>query len=270
MAALCGMPTTQYSARSARLSVRLSKWGVQRWQVVKVIWHKEQRCRRRMVQCYLTGDGNMSSHEGTLAPPGEYDWICASFSSLKPTTQTANRSLKLSLHCSRQKVPIIYNGRPYPPELPPQMADLDAHVTHALGPCEPTTQTAPRSLQLCLHKWPRSVRILHNCLPVSPLKIAPSHVGIWTSCNMWFIGPTRVWNPNGNLIASAVFAWLTSVTDWQGDRQTMLLGAVQCGIIMRNYVGYSKATHSFHVSTNNFATIKSLSERFKHLIKYLV
>jgi len=39
---------------------------------------------------------------------------------------------------------------------------------------------------------------------------------------------------------------------------------------MRNYVGYGKATHSFHVSTNNFATIKSLYERLKHLIEYLI
>jgi len=46
-----------------------------------------------------------------------------------------------------------------------------------------------------------------------PLKIAPSDVGIWTSCNTWFIGPTRVLNPNGNLIVSAVFAGLSSVTD---------------------------------------------------------
>jgi len=46
-----------------------------------------------------------------------------------------------------------------------------------------------------------------------PLKIAPSHVGIWTSCNTWFIGRTRVRNANGNLIVSAIFAGLTSVTD---------------------------------------------------------
>jgi len=39
---------------------------------------------------------------------------------------------------------------------------------------------------------------------------------------------------------------------------------------MRNYVGYGKATQSFHVSTNNIATIKSLSVHSKHLIKYLV
>jgi len=39
---------------------------------------------------------------------------------------------------------------------------------------------------------------------------------------------------------------------------------------MRNYVGYGKATQSFHVSKNSFATIKSLSVRLKHLIKYIV
>ena len=41
------------------------------------------------------------------------------------------------------------------------------------------------------------------------LKIAPSHVGMWTSFNKWFTGPTRVRNANGNLIVSAMFAGLT-------------------------------------------------------------
>jgi len=31
-------------------------------------------------------------------------------------------------------------------------------------------------------------------------------------------------------------------------------------------VGYGKATHLFHVNTNNFAAITSLSERLKHLV----
>jgi len=58
------------------------------------------------------------------------------------------------------------------------------------------------------------------------------------------------------LIVSAVFSGLTSVRDWQSDRQTDRPGySVRCGVIMRNYVGYGKATYSFHVSTNNFATI---------------
>jgi len=47
-----------------------------------------------------------------------------------------------------------------------------SHVTHdALGPWEPTTQIAPRSVQPCLHRWPRSVPILYNSLPVSPSKL---------------------------------------------------------------------------------------------------
>jgi len=46
-----------------------------------------------------------------------------------------------------------------------------------------------------------------------PLEIAPSHVGSWNSCNTWFIGPTGVREANGNLIVSAVFVGLTSVTD---------------------------------------------------------
>ena len=103
------------------------------------------------------------------------------------------------------------------------------------------------------------------------LKIAPSHVGIWTPRNTRFIGPTRVRNSNGNLIFSAVFAGLTSVTDWQSHRKTdRPRYSVRCGVIMRNYVGYGKATQSFRVSTSNFATIKSPSVRSKHLIKYLI
>jgi len=78
-----------------------------------------------------------------------------------------------------------------------------------------------------------------------PLKIAPSHVGIRTSCNTWFIGPIRVRNPNGNLIISALFAGLTSVTYWQSDRQTNRPRySVRCGVIMRTprYVAHSPHT----------------------------
>jgi len=90
-----------------------------------------------------------------------------------------------------------------------------------------------------------------------PLKIVPSHVGIWTSCNMWFIGPTWVQNANDNLIVSAIFAGLTV---WHTDRATERATdrpryPVQCGIIMRNYVGYGKA--------NNFATINFAMCTFK-------
>jgi len=78
-----------------------------------------------MVQCYSTGDGNVSFHKGTLAPPGEYDWICASFGPLESTIDTANGSVQSLLHSLRQKVPIVHNGRPCPPDLNLPMADQD-------------------------------------------------------------------------------------------------------------------------------------------------
>jgi len=44
--------------------------------------------------------------------------------------------------------------------------------------------------------------------------------GIWAPSNIWFPRTTRVLNPNGISIGSAVFAGLTSVTDRQTDRRT--------------------------------------------------
>jgi len=90
-----------------------------------------------MVQCYSTGDGKVPFHKGTLAPPGEYDWTCASFGPVESTTNTANGWwVQPFLHSLRQKACILYNGRPYPPELPLPMGDWTSHVTHdAFGPC---------------------------------------------------------------------------------------------------------------------------------------
>jgi len=49
------------------------------------------------------------------------------------------------------------------------MVDQDPHLTHdALGPCELITQTAPRSVQPWLHRWPQTVPILYSGSPVSP------------------------------------------------------------------------------------------------------
>jgi len=46
-----------------------------------------------------------------------------------------------------------------------------------------------------------------------PLKIASSHGESGFPSNTWFPRPTRVLNPNGISIGSAVFAGLTGVTD---------------------------------------------------------
>jgi len=206
----------QYSTRLEALACLCDCVSGRVQQVVTVICHKAHRRRRQMVQCYSTGASNVSSHEGTLALPGEYDWTCAFFGPLESTTETANGSVQPFLHSLRHKVPILYNGRPYPPEMPFPMGIWTSHVTHdALGLCEPKTETAPRSVQPCLRRWPQSVPIWFACFALKIVPSLPSHVGIWTPCNTWFIEPTRVRNANGNLIVSALFAGLTSVTDWQ-------------------------------------------------------
>ena len=56
--------------------------------------------------------------------------IRASLGLPKFTTQMASRSVQLFLHSSRQKVPILYNGRPFPPKRPRPLGDLDLHLIH--------------------------------------------------------------------------------------------------------------------------------------------
>jgi len=173
-----------------------------------------------MVQCYLTGDGNVSFHKGTLVPSGKYDWTCASFGPLESTTETANGSVRPFLHSLQQKVPIFYNGHPYPPELPLLMWIWTSHVTHdALDPCEPTTQTAPRSVQSGLYRWPRSVPILYNGLPVSPSKLPLPMLASGPHVIRGSLGPPD----SGTQMATwsfQPFLTYSRVTYRQSDRQT--------------------------------------------------
>jgi len=119
------------------------------------------------------------------------------------------------------------------------------HLANTIELVHPSAQSSPQP-----KRYSSSVfaQMTTECLYILqrfacfPLTIAPSYVGIWISFNMWFIGPTRVRNANGNLIVSAILAGLTSVTHWQSDRKTdRPCYSVWCGVIMRNYVGYSKA-----------------------------
>jgi len=78
---------------------------------------------------------------------------------------------------------------------------------------ESTSQKTSRLVQPFLQNSQQSVPILYNGPPF-PLKIVSSYRD-WTPSNTWFIGPTRVHNPNDITIVSAVFAGLTIVTDRQ-------------------------------------------------------
>jgi len=71
-----------------------------------------------------------------------------------------------------------------------------------------------------LERFSRSTVIFYNGTSLFPLKIDPSHGGSGPPSNMWFVGLTRVINPNGISIGAAVFAGLTSVTDRLTDHAT--------------------------------------------------
>jgi len=132
----------------------------------------------------------------------------------EPTIQTASRSVQLFSHMWPQSVPILYNGCPLSPKIAHSHGDLDPHIRHnRLNPSEPTDQTASLSVQPFLHRWLQNVPILYNGTPLSPSKLPIPMGGSGPPSNTWFPGPTRVLNPNGISIASAILAGLTSVKD---------------------------------------------------------
>jgi len=87
---------------------------------------------------------------------------------------------------------------------------------------EPTTQTASDQFSRFAQMTTECPYTLQWDAPF-PLKIAASHGGIWTPSNARFSGPTRVLNPNGISIGSAVFARLTGMTDRTTDHAIRLV-----------------------------------------------
>ena len=128
---------------------------------------------------------------------------------------------------------MLYNGRPLSPKIAPSDEGIWTPSNYdSLGHSEPTIQTASRSVEPFLHRWPQSVPILHNGTPLSPQNCS-FQFGIWIPSYTWFPGPTRVLNPNGISIGSAVFVWLTSVTDIPTDHATLsvtIVRAMRCKI----------------------------------------
>ena len=133
----------------------------------------------------------------------------------------------------------------------------------AFGPCKPTTQTAPQSVQPSLHRRPRSVCIVYNGLPVSPSKLPLPMLASGPHVICGSMDPPE---SGTQMVTWSFQPFLQSSLVWHTDRATERATdrsrySVQCGVIMRNYVEYGKA--------NNFATIKSLSVHSKHIIKVL-
>jgi len=138
------------------------------------------------------------------------------------------------LHSSWQKVPILYNGCPYPPELPLPMGGLDPHLTQFLGPMRAKNPNGTSIVSAVFAQMtaecPYTLEWFACSLSKLPLPMGdwtPCNTPwrIWTPCNTRFLGPTRVLNPNGNSIVSAIFAGLTSgVTDTPIDKPRYSVG----------------------------------------------
>jgi len=110
-----------YCTHTFSLPARCCYYSVRKYIINK--WSKQfdirpHRRRWRTVESYSPDGASLPSHVGTLAPPAEYDWTGASFGPSESTTQTANRSVRLFLHSFRQKVSILYSGRPFPQNCP--------------------------------------------------------------------------------------------------------------------------------------------------------
>jgi len=129
-------------------------------QIVRFSHFCTAHCRKSLY--FTMGDPllqNCPFSWGTSGPNLAHDSLGHS----EPTIQTASQSVQPFSHRWPQSVPILYNGRPFPPKLPIPMSDLEAHLIHdSLGPSKPTTQTASGSLQLVLRRWPQSVPVLHS------------------------------------------------------------------------------------------------------------
>jgi len=188
---------------------------------------------------------------GHIGAHGEYDWICASFGPFESKTQTANQSVKPFLH---RWMPIIYSEHPHPPELPSNGGSGVPCKTWCCGPMRVHNANGNSIGSAVFAQMTAECPYTLQWFAFFPLKIAPSHVDIWTWCNTWFNGPTRVLNPNGNLIVSAIFAGLTSVTHWQTDRPRY---SVRCGIIMHRVICDTAKPHTRFMSVRTISPLLS-------------
>ena len=167
----------------------------------------------RSVHHFCTDHGRVSS--GRLAPPGKYDWTCASFGPLESTTQMANRSVQPFLHILRQEVPILYNMRPCPPELPLPLTSWPPSNTI---PWAHASLQSKRYLDRFSRFCADDRRVsLYSGLPVSSSKLPLPMGGSGPPCKSWFVGPTRVLNQTA---AHRFSRFLQASLMWQTDRAT--------------------------------------------------
>jgi len=97
-------------------------------------------------------------------------------------------------------------------------------------------------------------RFSHFCTTHSrrSLKIAHLHRGLWTTSTTWFLGPTRVHNPNDVQISLAVFAGLMSVTDRLTDYVTLSVPLTIGRIYIRSTAMRLNNTNICDITSNSY------------------
>jgi len=107
-------------------------------------------------------------------------------------TQTASRSVQPFLHSSRQNVPKLYSGCPFPQKLPLSIGDLDPHLIHdSLGPSKPKTQTASQSIGSAVFAQMTAVSLYFTMRCRFPIKSAPFHGDMNPHQMHGFLGPLK-------------------------------------------------------------------------------
>jgi len=111
------------------------------------------------------------SHMGTLAPPGEMTELVHFSANPSPQPKQQINRFSHFLHSHR-----AYRGMPSPSKVPLPMEDLYPHLIHGfLGPPDPASQTASRSVQLFLQS--SGQKSLYFIMGDPFPQIAPSHGG---------------------------------------------------------------------------------------------
>jgi len=93
--------------------------------------------------------------------------------SAHPSPQPKRQIDRFSHFCTVHGRKFLYftMGNPFPQNCPSH-GRSKPHLTHdSLGHSEQTLETASRSVQPFLHKWPQSGPILYNGTPLSPSKL---------------------------------------------------------------------------------------------------
>ena len=142
------------------------------------------------------------------------DWTSASFSSPESTAQTVKWSVQPFLHSSQQKVPILYNGRPFPLKLSLLMGRSEPQSNSwFLGPVRVHNQNTITIGSAVLHRWPLSIPTT-GC-PFSPQN-CPFPWAIWTpNLIHGFLGPSK---SSTQIASRSVQSFLQGSQVWQTDR----------------------------------------------------